>query len=189
MTTVARTDGTDGLPAWFRRSWLVPLVLGLLLTLGGVVMLVNLGAGVRTLRWLVVLNLVLAAVQALATASLGRRRWVGIVVGLLYLLGAVAGIVWPEVSLLVLVLVVGVSLLVAGAVQAVSAWLARHDAGGWVWSFVLGLLGVVAGLVFLLGNPVISVVVLAVVLGCYLIVAGVTLLALALTLRRVLASA
>jgi uncharacterized membrane protein HdeD (DUF308 family) len=189
MTSVAHIDRTDGLPAWFRRSWLVPLVLGLLLTVGGVVMLVNVGAGVRTLRWLVVLNLVLAAIQALATASLRERPWVGTVAGLGYLLGAVVGIVWPEVTLLVLVLVVGISLLVTGAVQAAAAFRARREVGGWGWSFALGLLGVVAGLVVLLGNPVITVVALAVVLGCYLIVAGVTVLALALALRRVLASA
>ena len=66
--------GAEDLPNWLRRSWLVPLVLGLLLSLFGVLLLTNLGAGLSTLKWLVVVALVLAAVESFSTASLRQRQ-------------------------------------------------------------------------------------------------------------------
>lgn len=184
MTTTIDPRGVDDLPTWVRRSWLVPLILGILLAVAGVILLVNVNAGINTLHWLVVIELVLAGVQAFATASLRARPWVGWVAGALYLIGALVGLVWPGVTLFALLLTVGVSLLVAGAVQAGHAWQLRGAAHGWGWSFALGVLSVIAGLVFLFGNPVISLVALAIVLAVYTIMAGVTLIMMALAVRR-----
>jgi uncharacterized membrane protein HdeD (DUF308 family) len=184
MSDRVQARGVEDLPNWVRRSWLVPFIIGLLLTIFGVVMLFNVSAGVNTLRWLVVIALVLAAMEAFATASLRHRPWVGWLVGALYLLGAIIGIVWPGVTLRALALTVGICLLVAGGAQAGFAWRAKTVAQGWGWAFALGLLAVLAGLVFLFGNPIISVVVLAVVLACYMIFSGVTLLVLSFAVRR-----
>jgi uncharacterized membrane protein HdeD (DUF308 family) len=140
--------------------------------------------GGEQLRWLVVIALVLAAMEAFATASLRHRPWVGWLVGALYLLGAIIGIVWPGITLRALAVTVGICLLVAGGAQAGFAWRAKAVAQGWGWAFALGLLAVLAGLVFLFGNPIISVVVLAVVLACYMIFSGVTLLVLSFAVRR-----
>jgi uncharacterized membrane protein HdeD (DUF308 family) len=185
MTTTIDPRGVDDLPTWVRRSWLVPLILGILLAVAGVILLVNVNAGINTLRWLVVIELVLAAAQAFATASLRHRPWVGWLAGALYLVGAIVGVVWPDVTLLALLITVGVSLLVAGAVQAGQSWQLRGSAHGWGWSFAVGVLSVIAGLVFLFGNPVISLTVLAIVLAIYTIMAGVTLIMMALVVRRV----
>jgi uncharacterized membrane protein HdeD (DUF308 family) len=57
-------------------------------------------------------------------------------------------------------------------------------AHGWGWSFALGILSVVPGLVFLFGGPVISILVLAVVLAVYVLMTGVTLVALAFAVRK-----
>lgn len=184
MSVNAEPLGINALPAWVRRSWATPLVLGILLLLAGLVLVVDVGAGIDTLRWLVVIDLVLAAVQAFATASLRSRRWVGGLVGLLYLATAVVGIVWPGITLLALVLTVGVALLVGGAVQTGAAWTVRRVDHGWGWSLTLGLISVLGGLLFLFGNPGISLVALAIVLAFYTIVAGVTLLALAVKVHR-----
>jgi uncharacterized membrane protein HdeD (DUF308 family) len=184
MSDSVDARGVEDLPAWVRRTWLVPFVIGLLLTIFGVVMLVNVNAGVNTLRWLVVFALVFGAIEAFATASMRRRPWVGWLVGAIYVLGAIIGIVWPGVTLQVLALTVGISLLLAGAAQAGFAWRAKNEARGWGWAFALGLIAVLAGLVFLFGNPIISVVVLAIVLACYMIFSGVTLLVLSFAVRR-----
>src|SRR6185312_4512762 len=184
MATTVDARGVEDLHPMLRRSWVVPLVLGILLLVAGAIMLVNVNAGVRTLRWLVVIVLVLTAVQAFATASLRSRPWVGALLGVLYLVAAVIGIVWPGVTLLALVLVVGVSLLVGGVVQAGMSWASRRSDSGWGWSFALGLIAVLGGLVFLFGNPVISVAALAIVLAVYTIIAGVMLLTLATAVRR-----
>jgi uncharacterized membrane protein HdeD (DUF308 family) len=185
MTEVADPRGVHDLPGWVRRSWLVPLVLGIVLAVVGVILLLNIGAGVRTLRWLVVVALVFSAAEAFATAPLRRRAWLGWLAGALCLIGALVGVVWPLVTLRALALVLGIFLVVAGGVRIGVSWAARSTTQGWGWSFFLGILSTVAGLVFLFGNPVISVLVLAVVLACYMIFSGVTLLTLSLAVRRI----
>jgi uncharacterized membrane protein HdeD (DUF308 family) len=176
--------GVDDLPDWVRRAWLVPLVLGIALVVLGLILLFNLDASVGTLRWLVVISLVLAAIEAFVTASVRAKPWVGWLVGFAYLAGAVVGIVWPGVTLLVLVITVGISFLLGGIVQAVMAWQLKGVAKGWGWPFALGLLSVVAGLFFLFGSPANTVLVLALVLACYVFLTGVTLVALALAIRQ-----
>jgi uncharacterized membrane protein HdeD (DUF308 family) len=183
-TSVPDARGVDDLPDWVRRTWLVPLILGTALVVLGLILLFNLDASVGTLRWLVVISLVLAAVEAFATASLRTKAWVGWVVGFVYLVGAIIGIVWPGVTLFVLVITVGISLLIGGIVQAVMAWQSRATATGWGWGFAFGLLSVVAGLFFLFGSPADSVLILALVLAFYVFIIGVTLVILAFAIRR-----
>jgi uncharacterized membrane protein HdeD (DUF308 family) len=183
-TTPGDSRSVDDLPTWVRRSWLIPLVLGILMLILGLVLLFNIEAGIETLRWLVLFALIFAAIEAFATASLRTKPWVGWLVGIACLIGAIMSIVWPGLELLALVIIVGASLLVGGIFQAIMAWRARNAAKGWGWSFAFGLLSVVAGLVFLFGSPIVSLVVLAVVLAIYVIMTGATLIALALAVRK-----
>jgi uncharacterized membrane protein HdeD (DUF308 family) len=183
-TSVPDARGVDDLPDWVRRTWLVPLILGAALVVLGLILMFNLDASVGTLRWLVVISLVLAAVEAFATASFRDKAWVGWVVGFVYLVGAIIGIVWPGVTLFVLVITVGISLLIGGIVQAVMAWQSKATATGWGWGFAFGLLSVVAGLFFLFGSPADSVLILALVLAFYVFIIGVTLVVLAFAIRR-----
>ena len=183
-TSVPDARGVDDLPDWVRRTWLVPLILGTALVVLGLILMFNLDASVGTLRWLVVISLVLAAVEAFATASFRDKAWVGWVVGFVYLVGAIIGIVWPGVTLFVLVITVGISLLIGGIVQAVMAWQSKATATGWGWGFAFGLLSVVAGLFFLFASPADSVLILALVLAFYVFIIGVTLVVLAFAIRR-----
>jgi uncharacterized membrane protein HdeD (DUF308 family) len=183
-TLPSDSRGVDDLPKWVRRTWLVPLVLGILMLVLGLVLVFNIRAGIDTLRWLVVFALIFAAVEAFATASLRTKPWVGWLVGTAYVIGAIMSIVWPGLTLLALVIIVGASLLVGGIVQTIMAWRARNAAKGWGWSFAFGLLSAVAGLVFLFGSPILSLVVLAILLAIYVIMTGVTLIALALAIRK-----
>jgi uncharacterized membrane protein HdeD (DUF308 family) len=183
-TLPSDSRGVDDLPKWVRRTWLVPLVLGILMLVLGLVLVLNIRAGIDTLRWLVVFALIFAAVEAFATASLRTKPWVGWLVGTAYVIGAIMSIVWPGLTLLALVIIVGASLLVGGIVQTIMAWRATNAAKGWGWSFAFGLLSAVAGLVFLFGSPILSLVVLAILLAIYVIMTGVTLIALALAIRK-----
>ena len=183
-TTPGDSRSVDDLPTWVRRSWLIPLGLGILMLILGLVLLFNIEAGIETLRWLVLFALIFAAIEAFATASLRTKPWVGWLVGIAYVIGAIMSIVWPGLELLALVIIVGVSFLVGGILQAIMAWRGRNAAKGWGWSFAFGLLSVVAGLVFLFGSPIVSLVVLAVVLAIYVIMTGATLIALALAVRK-----
>jgi len=184
MTAAVNASGVDALPGWVRRSWLVPLAVGLVLTVYGAVLLVGLGAGIGTLRWLVVVALLLAAVEAFATAPARGRPWTGWLAGALYAVGALLGILRPDATLQALTITIGAALLVAGVARIGMAWQARKAAAGWGWSFTVGLLSTAAGLVFLLGNPIVSVVVLVVALACYTIFSGITLVLLSFAVRR-----
>jgi uncharacterized membrane protein HdeD (DUF308 family) len=187
MTTATpdHARAVDELPGWVRGSWLIPLVLGLLMVVLGIVLLFNLGASVGTLRWLVVISLLFSAVEALATASLRSKPWVGYLVGALYFVGAVVGVLWPGITLFVLVIVVGASLFAGGLVQAGLAFSGRRTTRGWGWAFAAGIVSVIAGLIFLFGSPVLSVLALALVLAVQVIVAGAVLVSLAFALRKV----
>jgi uncharacterized membrane protein HdeD (DUF308 family) len=143
----------DDLPKWVLRSWIIPLILGILMLILGLVLLFNVKAGIETLRWLVVFALIFAAVEAFATASLRQRPWVGWLVGFAYVVGAIISIAWPRLTLFALVIIVGASFLVGGIFQAIMAVQVRNAAKGWVWSFVLGLLSVIAGVIFLFWQP------------------------------------
>lgn len=184
MSSSVQARGTHDLPTWVRRSWVVPLAIGLAAILFGVILLVNIGAGIATLRWLVVISLVVAAFEAFATGSSHRRGRIGWLVGVLYLAGALVGIFWPAITLQVLAITTGLSLLVAGIMQIGMALGLRKVAHGWVWALVHGVLAVIGGLLFVFGNPVISILVLVVVLAVYLISTGATLLAVAFAVRR-----
>lgn len=179
-----QSRAVEELPGWIRRSWTVSLVLGLLMVVLGVVLLFNVGASVDTLRWLVVFALALEAVEALATASARTRPWVGYLAAACYLIGAVVGVVWPVITLFALVLTVGAALLVGGLVRAGHAVSARATLRGWGWSLFAGVLSVVAGLIFLFGSPVVSVLVLALVLAVQIIMTGAMLVSLSLALRQ-----
>jgi uncharacterized membrane protein HdeD (DUF308 family) len=183
-TTPGDSRRLDDLPNWVRRTWLVPLVLGILMLILGLVLLFNIRAGIETLRWLVVFALIFAAVEAFATASLRTKPWVGWLVGTAYVIGGIMSIVWPGLTLLALVIIVGASLLVGGVVQSIMAWRVKNAAKGWGWSFAFGLLSAVAGLVFLFGSPMLSLVVLAILLAIYVIMTGATLIALAWAIRK-----
>jgi uncharacterized membrane protein HdeD (DUF308 family) len=186
--TTADPRGIDDLPGWVRRTWLVPLLLGIAMAVLGLILMFNLAASVDTLRWLVVIALAFAAADAFATASQRAKPWLGWLVGAAYVAGAIAGIVWPGVTLFALVITVGASLFVGGIVQAIVSWRLKDATKGWGWGFALGLLSVVAGLVFLFGSPVISVAVLAIVLAVHVFTHGITLIVLALAVRRAAAA-
>ena len=181
-TTPGDSRRLDDLPNWVRRTWLIPLLLGILMLILGLVLLFNIGAGIETLQWLVVFALIFAAIEAFATASLRTKPWVGWLVGIAYVIGAIMSIAWPGLTLLALVIIVGAS--VGGIIQAIMAWRVKNAAKGWGWSFAFGLLSAVAGLVFLFGSPMLSLVVLAILLAIYVIMTGVTLIALAWAIRK-----
>jgi hypothetical protein len=86
-TTHGDARGIDDLPKWVQRTWTIPLAIGILTLILGLVLLFNINAGIGTLRWLVVISLIFAAVEAFATASLRQKPWVGWLVGFAYVVG------------------------------------------------------------------------------------------------------
>jgi uncharacterized membrane protein HdeD (DUF308 family) len=166
--------------------------LAILLALRGVLALLF---GVLVLVWPRVTVLVLAVVFAIyavvdgigmVAGGLGRdgtRRWPYVLAGALGIVAGVIAALWPQVTALVLVLLVGAWAVITGALQVAAAVRLRRERPGW-WVLALsGVVSLIAG-VIILARPDIGALALATVLGVYALLAGVALLWAAWQLRR-----
>ena len=110
-----------------------------------------------------------------------RWLWIAFVVtGVLITAGGILAIAYPDVTLLVISLILGIELLVFGAVDFVEAFLDDKDMTTRFLEIVLGLLGVIAGVV-VLRKPGESLTVIVIVVGLYLLLAGIVQLIRAFT--------
>jgi uncharacterized membrane protein HdeD (DUF308 family) len=166
--------------------------LAILLALRGVLALLF---GVLVLVWPRVTVLVLAVVFAIyavvdgigmVAGGLGRdgtRRWPYVLAGALGIVAGVIAALWPQVTALVLVLLVGAWAVITGALQLAAAVRLRRERPGW-WVLALsGVVSLIAG-VIILARPDIGALALATVLGVYALLAGVALLWAAWQLRK-----
>jgi len=105
-------------------------------------------------------------------ASLGRH-WIWLLsFGILTLIAGVAVVAWPGPTVIVIAVLFGIQLIVAGIFQFVSAFAGSDLTGGVrVLRAVLGLLAFVVGL-YAVRHVLISVVALALLLGIFWIVNG-----------------
>jgi uncharacterized membrane protein HdeD (DUF308 family) len=166
--------------------------LAILLALRGVLALLF---GVLVLVWPRVTVLVLAVVFAIyavvdgigmVAGGLGRdgtRRWPYVLAGALGIVAGVIAALWPQVTALVLVLLVGAWAVITGALQVAAAVRLRRERPRW-WVLALsGVVSLIAG-VIILARPDIGALALATVLGVYALLAGVALLWAAWQLRK-----
>lgn len=111
-----------------------------------------------------------------------RWLWIAFVAtGVLIAAGGILAIAYPDVTLLVISLILGIELLVFGAVDFVEAFLEEKDLTTRFLEIVLGLIGVIAGVV-VLRKPGESLTVIVIVVGLYLLLAGIVQLIRAFTL-------
>jgi uncharacterized membrane protein HdeD (DUF308 family) len=119
----------------------------------------------------------------LGVLELLSRRWQLVVLrGVVAVLFGVVAIAWPEITVLSLAILFGVYTLLDG-VTAIAMGIGQGSDRRYL--IALGVLGVVAGLISLIW-PQITVVVLLVVIAVWAIVAGVTQIAAAIRLRKVI---
>lgn len=102
-----------------------------------------------------------------------RFWWILLVAGLVGLAAGIAALVWPNVTIGVIAVIFGIYLLISGLIELV-AGIAEDDVDGGtrVLAALLGTLSLIAGVV-VLRHPGKSLLVVALVLGIYLIIAGV----------------
>jgi uncharacterized membrane protein HdeD (DUF308 family) len=113
-----------------------------------------------------------------------RRRWSYALAGAVGIVAGVIAALWPEVTALVLVLLVGAWAVVTGALEiAAAVRLRREMPGRWVLALAGGS-SLVAG-VIILARPDVGALALATVLGVYALLAGAALLWAAWQLRKV----
>lgn len=104
-----------------------------------------------------------------ALEGVAKAWWLGLVVGLISLVGGILLVAYPGPTLTVIALLVGIELLIAGIFLIVGAF--GRPSGSRAWGVLGGALAFIAG-VIVIRHPGESLLVVALAVGIYLILAG-----------------
>jgi uncharacterized membrane protein HdeD (DUF308 family) len=126
----------------------------------------------------------MAQVEGTGTVSIDPGKWwVVALLGAISIVAGVLALVYPDITLLVLGLIVGINLVFLGTIWIGLATTEAHSEGGRVLRFIVGFLAILAGLVCLV-RPGAGVLALLIALSFWFIVTGVADLARALDERE-----
>src|SRR3954454_15933838 len=116
----------------------------------------------------------MAQVEGTGTVSSDPAKWwVVALLGVLSIAAGVLALAYPDITLLVLGLIVGINLVFIGAVWVGLATTEVHTDGGRVLRFIVGFLAILAGLVCLV-RPGAGVLTLLIALSFWFILVGVS---------------
>jgi uncharacterized membrane protein HdeD (DUF308 family) len=162
-------------------KWWLFLALGAVSAVLGVVLMFDLFAAVTTLALLVALGLVVTGIGELMTA--GRyRSTLGYVAGGVLVVGGILAAVWPDITLWVLAVIVGVDFIVSGVARIMGALALRVE--GWGWLLFGGALSVIVGVLALVW-PGATILVLGLLLGIRMLLFGISEIMFGLSLHHV----
>ena len=164
-----------------RRWWLV-VAMGVAIAAVGVVLVLSPFGTVTALAVVVAVGLALAAADELAQAERHEVRWPSYALATIWVLTAVAALVWPDVTPWALAVVVGIGMIAVGVAEVLFAFRYRRELPRWGLWWLDGLVSIVVG-VFALVWPEATVVVLAVLFGLRLLVRGCATISFGLGLR------
>jgi uncharacterized membrane protein HdeD (DUF308 family) len=102
--------------------------------------------------------------------ELGRNWWLFVVLGVICLVTGILAIVWPGITLLTLGIIAGVYLMIAAVMEIIDAIIG--DPGGRALSAILGIVSLIAGLIFI-RRPGESLLAIVIVAGIFLVSEGV----------------
>ena len=101
--------------------------------------------------------------------EIGRNWWLFVVLGLICVVTGILAIVWPDITLLTLGIFAGIYLIMTAIMEIIDAIFG--DPGGRALSAMLGVISLIAGLIFL-RRPGESLVAIVVVAGIFLVAEG-----------------
>jgi len=162
-----------------RRWWLLALV-GAVTAVLGVIVIIRPIAGVVALAIFIAAGFIISGIGDIIVAGRWPRPWVPVVWGLISLGAGIVTIVWPSITLEILAIVIGILLILRGAIAAMGAVADRPTAWG-LW-LVIGLVEIVVG-VAAIAWPDITILVVAIIIGIDLLIAGLIELVIAFQLR------
>jgi uncharacterized membrane protein HdeD (DUF308 family) len=172
-----------GVTPLIRKWWLI-LLLGLALIVIGVLLLVNTDAAAFTLALLIAFGLFLAGIDSIVEAQRHRVRWPSYLMAVIWIAVGVIAVAWPGVTLWALAVTVGLGLIIGGLAEALLAVRMHRALPSWGLWLLAGVLSTVAGVLCILW-PDATVLVLAVLLGLWVIIRGVVTTLFALALRQI----
>lgn len=161
------------------RWWLFA-ALGVVCTVVGVILMIDVVTAETTLALLVALGLLLGGVIELVAAT-HYNTTLSLVSGVALIVAGLIAAFWPDITLWVLAVVVGVGLLVSGAATIVGSLAVRP--AGWTWMLIGGVVSFVVG-VLAVAWPGATILVLGVLLGLRVLIFGLSEIGLGLRLQR-----
>lgn len=167
------------------RNWWAFAIRGLLALVFGLIAILAPGVTMLSLVLLFAAYAIADGVFAIVSAVRAARaheRW-GLLVleGVADMLAALVALMWPGLTVLVFVTLLGVWALVSGGFLLAASFKVEHDHGRW-WMLLGALASIVYGGALLLA-PLIGALVLTWWLGAYALVFGIAMIVLAFHLR------
>lgn len=183
-----RPGGID--PGRWKRMWLLPVVFGAAGVVLGLLVLIWPGHTVKALTYLFGAYLLLTGIYRFVTAVQlhgvdAVARMVALVLAVLSVVFGLVCLFRPFNAATSLALVVGAFWLASGALTAFGAWQRRRRSPGRSPGLAGGYVAMIVGLLILL-FPGASLVVLAWILGLWLVFFGLSAVATGLTARKLL---
>jgi uncharacterized membrane protein HdeD (DUF308 family) len=192
MTVTRHDDAPSGpalseqMSALLARNWWALLLRGLIAVALGALTLLMPAVSLASLVLLFAIYMLADGVLGIVAAVRAARRherwgWL-ILEGLLDIGAGVVALVWPGLTVLVFVVLVAAWAVVTGASMTIAAFRLTRAGARWLMA-VAGVLSIIWG-VLLAVWPIGGALVLTLWIGAYALVFGVTLIVLALRLRR-----
>jgi len=151
---------------------IVVALLGVATFAFGVVLLANPVKAANTLALLVGIAFLLGGLLEIAAGSQTGSRSGSVALGGILIIGGLAAMLWPGVTVWSIALITGLALIAHGIGRIALAVAARHEVRGWPWLALAGGLGVLFGFLALIW-PEATVLVLCLVLGAQVTAFGV----------------
>ena len=187
MSATMPPNTAAGFPSLAKKIWIFAIIRGVLAIIFGLIALFSPIATALALAIVIgvyaIVNGVFDIIEAIrhrGSSSMVFR----IVLGAVSILFGILVLVWPGISLAILVIMVGIWAIIIGILQIVSS--VRHRAipnSGWVWGIIGGALSILFGILVLIW-PGTGLVTIIWIIGIWAIVWGVTLIVLGVQLRK-----
>lgn len=184
---------TTSVQAAAKTVWWMILVRGVLAVILGLIALFSPGIALLSLVYVFAFYALLDGVMAIVAgirwrASMPHWGWV-IVQGVVSVLAGIVALVWPGLTVLTLLLVIGFWAIVLGITQIVEAFRSRKlGASWWGWTLAAGILGVLFGIALLM-QPGAGILALLWVLATFALASGIVQIILAFRVRSLARSA
>jgi uncharacterized membrane protein HdeD (DUF308 family) len=187
MSATMPPNTAAGFPSLAKKIWIFAIIRGVLAIIFGLIALFSPIATAVALAILIgayaIVNGVFDIIEAIrhrGSSSMVFR----IVLGAVSILFGILVLVWPGISLAILVIMVGIWAIIIGIIQIVAS--VRHRAvphSGWVWGIIGGALSILFGILVLIwpGTGLVSIIW---IVGIWAIVWGITLIVLGVQLRK-----
>jgi uncharacterized membrane protein HdeD (DUF308 family) len=169
------------------RAWIWSVVRGVAAALFGIIAFVAPIATAFALALVIGLFAIVDGIVDIVDAvryrgATGMRS--RIVLGVIGIVFGLVVLIWPGLSLEILIVIIGIWAVIAGILQIIVSVGHRGVPGsGWVWGLVAGALTVVFG-VLVLFRPGSGLITLIWILGVYAILFGIALILLGVQLRK-----